>query len=340
MTNAKGAAIKFTAFACVMVMLTVILFVVFGRYQSRDAHTYSAIFSDVSGLKTGDSVRAGGLQVGNVTAVSMRPDHAITVTFDADRKVAISSATKVAVRYLNLVGDRFLALTDSPGTTHVLEAGSQIPLDRTEPALDLDLLLGGLKPVIRGLDPADVNALTAAVLDIFQGQDGALTSLMSNSAEFSNTISDRSEVVQQLIDSLNEVITTLSDNGTQFAHAIDGLQRLVSGLSEDRDPIGDAIESLENGTSTLVDLLGRTRKPLSGNVQELGRLAPILDDHKDELDYALQRAPGNYRKLVRLGAYGSWLNFYLCELSLRVSDLQNRTVVVPWIRQNNGRCMD
>ena len=75
-------------------------------------------------------------------------------------------------------------------------------------------------------------------------------------------------------------------------------------------------------------------------VDQLNRLAPNITGDKATLDTALQRAPGNYRKLVRLGAYGSWLNFYICGLSVRVSDLQGRTAVFPWIKQDVGRCAD
>jgi phospholipid/cholesterol/gamma-HCH transport system substrate-binding protein len=41
---------------------------------------------------------------------------------------------------------------------------------------------------------------------------------------------------------------------------------------------------------------------------------------------------------VRLGAYGSFLNQYLCGLSFRVTDLQGRTAYFPWIIQHSGRC--
>ena len=62
----------------------------------------------------------------------MQPDHTVVVAFDADRDVPMSTGTKLAVRYLNLVGDRFLELVDGPGSTRILPAGSQIPVDRTD----------------------------------------------------------------------------------------------------------------------------------------------------------------------------------------------------------------
>ena len=336
----RGVLVKFGVFAVVMALLTGVLILVFGQYRTGSTIAYSAVFEDISGLKKGDSVRAGGLRVGTVDDVSMRTDHTVVVAFDADRAVPMGTGTRLAVRYLNLVGDRFLELVDGPGSTTILRPGSQIPVDRTAPALDLDLLLGGLKPVIQGLNPRDVNALSAALLQIFQGQGGTIDSLLSETSSFAGGLADNSQTIEQLIDNLDKVVTTLADNGPQFSGAIDRLQRLVTELSENRDPIGDAIDALDAGTASLSDLLGQARAPLAGTIAQLNRLAPLLDEHKDRLDAALGRAPENYRKLIRLGSYGSWLNIYICSLSFRVSDLQGNTAVFPWFDQANGRCAE
>ena len=340
MSGTRGHILKFGAFGVVMVVLTAFLFMIFGQYRNGSTNAYSAMFIDVSGLKTGDSVRAGGLRVGTVADISMRPDHTVTVAFDADRNVVLSSGTRAAVRYLNLVGDRFLELIDGPGSVGVMQPGSQIPADRTAPALDLDQLLGGLKPVIQGLNPQDVNALTNALLRIFQGQGGTVDSLLTKTASFSNGLADNNQIIEALIDNLNAVIGTLATSGSQFADAIDRFQRLVSELAAHRDPIGEAINALDSGTTSIADLLGQARAPLAGTIDQLSRLAPLLDDQKGLLDGALQSAPDNYRKLVRLGAYGSWINYYICELTVRVTDLQNRTAVFPFIKQDNGRCAE
>jgi phospholipid/cholesterol/gamma-HCH transport system substrate-binding protein len=340
MRGTRWLGVKIGVFVVVMTVLTGFLIVTFGQVRTGSTNAYSAVFADISGLRKGDSVRAGGLRVGTVDDVSMRPDHTIAVGFDADRDVPLSTGTTLAVRYLNLVGDRFLELVDGPGSIGILPAGSQIPLERTAPALDLDLLLGGLKPVIQGLNPQDVNALSAALLQVFQGQGGTMDSLLSHTSSLSNGLADNGQVIEELIDNLNRVVVTLADDGTQFSGAIDRLQRLVTDLSADRDPIGDAIESLDTGTASLADLLSHARAPLAGTINQLSRLAPLLDVDKDKIDAALQKAPDNYKKLIRLGAYGSWLNIYICSLSFRVSDLQGNTAVFPWFDQANGRCAE
>lgn len=340
MTGLRGAGVKFGIFAVIMALLTVALFFTFGQYRTGSTSEYSAVFTDASRLASGDTVRVAGIRVGTVTDVSLQSDRKVVVEFDADRKIALTSGTKAAIRYLNLTGDRFLDLIDGPGSTQLLPPGSQLPVDRTQPALDLDLLLSGLRPVIRGLDPEDVNALSASLVQVFQGQEGTLDSLLAKTSSFTNTLADDSQTVEALIDNLNTVLGTLAEDGDEFSKTIDRLETFVTGLSADRDPIGTAITALDNGTASIADLLTQSRPPLAGTVDQLSRLATNLDASKSYLDGALKRAPGNYRKLNRIGAYGSFVQYYQCELTIRVTDLQGRASLFPIVKQENGRCAE
>jgi phospholipid/cholesterol/gamma-HCH transport system substrate-binding protein len=336
----RATLIKFTIFVVVMAMLTAFLFFIFGQYRTGSTTGYTAVFTDVSRLKPGQSVRVAGIRVGTVSDVSLQPDKKVVVKFDADRNVVLTEGTRAAVRYLNLIGDRYLELVDGPGSPKRLPAGGQIPVSRTAPALDLDLLLGGLKPVTQGLNARDVNALTSGLLQVFQGQGGTLESLFAKTTSFSNALADNDQTVQQLIDNLNIVVGTIDKDGNKFSGAVDRLERLVSGLSDDRDTIGSAIEALDNGTASLADLLSKARPPLSGTIDQLSRLAPILDDDKDRLDAAIAKAPKNLRRLVRLGVNGATVPYYLCMLTLRGTDLQGKTVRAPIFRSEAGRCTE
>lgn len=340
MSGIRPVAIKFFVFSVVTAMLTVALFFVFGQYTTGSRVQYSALFTNVSRLKTGQTVRVAGIRVGTVRAVALRPDKTVAVTFDVAPDVLLAEGTRAVIRYLNLVDDRYLELQEGPGSTRALPAGSQIPIERTAPALDLDLLLGGLRPVTQGLDPKDVNALSAALIEAFQGEGGTLKSLLSKTASFTRTLSDNDQTVQELIDNLNTVVATVNREGGQFSDGIDRLQRLITGLSQDRDTIGTAIDSLDRGTASVADLLGRSRKPLGEMVSQLNRLTPLLDQDKNLVDASLQRLPHNYKKLLRVTSYGSWANAYMCGLEVRISDMQYRTVQVGIFHQTTGRCAE
>jgi phospholipid/cholesterol/gamma-HCH transport system substrate-binding protein len=336
----RSTILKFGAFGVVMVVLTAFLFFIFGQYTTGSTNGYSAVLGDASRLKAGDTVRVAGIRVGTVDDVSLQDDKTVLVKFDADRNIKLTTGTKAMVRYLNLVGDRYLELVDGPGSTRVLPVGAQIPIDRTAGALDLDLLLGGLRPVIQGLNAKDVNQLSSSLLQILQGQGGNIESLFSKTSSFTNTLADNDQTIQQLIDNLNTLVGTLDQQGEQFKGAVDKLEKLITGLSNDRDPIGNAITSLDNGTASLADLLTQARPPLANAVDQLNVLAPMLDKDKVYIDTALQKAPETFRKIVRIGAYGSFVNYYICGLALRVTDLQGRTAQFPMIKQTTGRCSE
>lgn len=341
MTRARSTLVKFGVFATVMVVATVALFMAFAEYRTGSVNKYTAVLENASRLKSGDSVRVAGVRVGTVNGVSLQDDRSVLVKFDADRDIRLTTGTKAAVRYLNLVGDRYLELIDAPSVdTQLAPAGSQIPKERTSGALDLDLLLGGLKPVVQGLNPEDVNALSRALVDILQGQGDTMTSLLSRTSSFSNNLADNNDVIQSLIDNLNTVVGTLSRDGDKFSGAIDRLEKLVTGLAQDRDTIGDAVTQLDNGTASIASLLSEARGPLAATITQLNRTATLLDNGKATLDAGLARSPGNYHKLARLGSYGSWIAYYLCGLTARVTDLQGRTAVFPWVKQEGGRCAD
>ena len=338
MNARNGPILRFGAFAAVMLVLSAFLVLVFGEYRTGSTTTYSAVFEDSSGLRSGDPVRIAGIRVGTVGAVSLRDDHSVAVTFDANRDLVLTTGPTAAVRDLNLVGDRYLALGEGPGSTQILTSGAEIPVEQTDPALDLDLLLGGFKPVIDSVDPTEVNALTSSLLQILQGQEGTVDSLLTRTSSFTNELAANSEIVESLIDNLERVMTTLSDSGDDFTATVDRLEQLVGQLSAERDPIGAAVEALDAGTASMTDLLTQARPPLAGTVDELARLAPLLDDDKQRLDSALERAPENFRKLVRVGAYGNFIQYYICAISVRVTDETGETVQLPWIEQDTGRC--
>ncbi|BBX21203.1 mammalian cell entry protein [Mycolicibacter terrae] len=340
MTRSWQTPAKFGVFAAVMLLATVFLFAIFGEVRTGPTVGYSAVFNDASRLKSGDSVRVAGVRVGTVGGVALRQDGTVLVKFNADRAIPLTTGTQATVRYLNLVGDRYLELVDAPGSTRLLPAGAQIPVERTAPALDLDLLLNGLKPVIRGLNPQDVNALTASLIQIMQGQGGTIDSLMSQTSSFSNSLADNSQVIESLIDELRTVLATLTSGDKRLSGAIDRLNKLVSGLAADRDPIGTAVTALDRGTASLADLLGSARDPLTDTIHQVNRLTKAVNADQAGLDMSLQKAPENYRKAIRLGSYGGFIQYYLCAVQIRVSDTQGRTAVFPWIKSEEGRCSD
>lgn len=334
-----ATTVKLAIFTLVMTLIFAGLAVVFSQMRFAREHGYHAVFTSSSGILPGAKVRIAGVPVGSVTSVEVGKDYLAHVEFDVDRKYRLLTSTRAQIKYENLVGDRYLELLDGPGSADVLKAGGTIPKERTAPALDLDMLLGGFKPLLRGLDPGQVNDLTEALLQVFQGQGGTLVSLLDSGGSFAKILGERDALIGSVIDNLNTVLATIDERGEQFDTTLTELQRLVSGLAQDRDPIGAAIPRIAGATGDLTDLLAQARPDLRNTVEQTGRLATNLNAGEDTMQWVIERLPETYRKLIRIGSYGSFLALYVCATNFIIDGPDGKPLLVNMPGgQDTGRC--
>ncbi|WP_326752549.1 MCE family protein [Streptomyces hirsutus] len=279
-----------------------------------DTHSYKALFTDVTGLVDGDSVRISGVKVGEVTDVRVVRRRTAQVTFTVRDDRRLPRSTTAAVKYLNMVGQRYVALDRGSGDlTGTLDQGATIPLDRTAPALDLTLLFNGFKPLFEGLSPKDVNELAGSIVQVLQGEGATVDSLIRHIGSLSTTVAAKDKVIGQVVDNLGTVLKTLNDREAGFDDLVDTLQDLVTGFNEDRKPLGEAVEAMGDLTTVTADLLEDGRAPLKQDIRELGRLSTGLGEHTPQIEDFLDRTPAKMTALARLSSYGSWFNLYLCE---------------------------
>jgi phospholipid/cholesterol/gamma-HCH transport system substrate-binding protein len=210
-----------------------------------------------------------------------------------------------------------------------LPSGGMISINQTQPALDLDALLGGLRPVVKGLNGDQVNQISNAILELLQGEGGALSQLLSETGTFSQTLGDRYQVISEVIQNLNEVLGTIDEKSVEFDASVDELQKLVTGLAEGRDPIAGAIPPLASAEADLTDMLANSRRPLQGVLENLRPLATEFDNRKAEVNRVIEPLAENYLRLNSLGAYGSYFNYYICATTLKFNGPAGSDIFLP-----------
>lgn len=174
--NLVGALWRLGIFVMVCLLAIFVTLMVFAQLRFQDEATFKAEFSNVSLLENGDFVRIAGVEVGKVKTISLTPDAVAVVEFTTDHSVVLTDGTRAVIRYDNLIGDRYLELLEGAGGIERLAPGAVIPMARTAPALDLDSLIGGFRPLFRALDPEQVNALSGQLIQAFQGQGATIRS--------------------------------------------------------------------------------------------------------------------------------------------------------------------
>jgi phospholipid/cholesterol/gamma-HCH transport system substrate-binding protein len=272
-----------------------------------------------------------GVKIGQVTSLHIRDNQYAAVDFQVDSSRELPASVTATIKYRNLIGQRYVSLdsgTPVPGQTGTLPVGGTIPLQRTRPALNLTELFNGFQPLFQALSPDEVNQLSYEIIQVFQGEGGTVESLLASTASLTGTLADRDQVIGRVIDNLNTVIGTVSARAPQLSQLIDTLQQLVSGLSAERQPIGSAVDAIGELTQTTAGLVGDARPPLRNDIDQLRQLAGTLNDNAPTIDHAITTWGPKLDKLVRSVSYGSWFNFYMCQLSAQVS-VQDKGVVLP-----------
>jgi phospholipid/cholesterol/gamma-HCH transport system substrate-binding protein len=336
-----GTAVKLGIFSLVLLLFTAIIIVVFGQMRFDRTTGYTAIFSNVSGLRSGQFVRASGVEVGKVSKVELMDGGSkAKVHFSVDRSLQLFDETTASVRYLNLIGDRYLELKRGQSDKR-LPAGGTIPLERTEPALDLDALIGGFRPVFRALDPDKVNNIAQSIITIFQGQGGTINDILDQTASLTSALADRDQAIGEVIRNLNTVLDTTVRHQQQFDETLQNFEVLITGLKNRKDPIASSVAEIGDAAGTVADLLADNRPLLQSTIGHLEAVQQPLVDQKDQLNDILVRLPTAFKIIGRAGGiYGDFFNFYACDISLMLNGLQPggpiRTVKLT--SQPSGRC--
>ncbi len=327
------AAIKLSIFVAASLVVTGTLTAIMGSFAFGSQSEYKAIFSSASLLSKGDDVRVAGVEVGEVTNVEIKDRNDAEVTFEVKSDVPVTKASVAEIRFLNLVGARYMALGAGAEGAPKLPHGGTIPKSQTKPALNLTELFNGFQPLFQALQPAEVNDLSMNLIRVLQGEGGTIGELMSHTASLTNTLADRDELIGDVIDNLSSLMKTVDDRHHQLNELVIELKDWLTNVSADRRAIGASVANLSTLTASLADLLTQSRPYLKSDIAQLRRVMKILNKpgNQDVLDEVINRLPVMLSRQTRTGTYGSWYNYYLCDFSgaIILPDLPN----VPGLAQ-------
>jgi phospholipid/cholesterol/gamma-HCH transport system substrate-binding protein len=287
-----GPIIKSVIFIVITATVTAILGLSIAHSGVSATVGYQAVFSDVTGLTVGNDVDIAGVRVGDVTSISVYQRNKALVGFAVQSGRALPASVTATIKYLNLVGQRYIELGQGTG-----------PVGRTLPQ-------GG---TFQALSPGDVNQLSVEIIQVFQGESPNITALVASVGSLTTALATRDEVIGAVIDNLNSVLHTIGTRSGELSNLVTTLQQLVSGLAADREPIGSAISAIASLSSATAGLLQVSRPPLSEDITQLGRVAGTLANNTPTVNTFLKNLPVKMSQIARLASYGSWLNFFMCD---------------------------
>ena len=167
----RGPLIGLTLFMVVALTLTWLVYASLRRDVAGKTASYSAVFTDVYGLREGDDVRMAGVRVGRVEKIDLEGKLA-KVSFVVQQEQHLFGNTVASVTYQNIVGQRYLGLSlgkgRQPGAA-VARAASSRRNARNRPSTS-PRCSTAIEPLFSLLNPHDADNLTKGVIAVTAGR--------------------------------------------------------------------------------------------------------------------------------------------------------------------------
>lgn len=268
------------------------------RPISGRTHSFEALFTDASGLKTNADVRMFGVAVGKLTAIDLDGTNA-KVRFTVNQDRAVFETSTFAIRYQNLIGQRYIDIKQPDATGPILKPDTMIGTERTIPSFDITTLFNGLEPVLKEFSPDALDQFMQNAIAVIEGDGTAIGATLDAIGTLSDYVSDRQSVISALLRNFRSVSEQLGGKSPETATLIRGISEVFVSLQAQFDGLIDFINvapSVLGPLNSLLAAVGLTR-PDNPDVQTDLRL--LFPDPETAVD-VLNKLPGLLQSLTVL----------------------------------------
>lgn len=299
-----------------VVGIVVLALITMAAYRSDDlpviggGTTYTAAFSEAAGLSAGDPVYVAGIEVGRVSEVRLDGDRVLVSLRVAD--AWIGDETTAAIQIRTLLGAKYVSL--DPQGDSVLDPDDTIPLQRTTSPYDVVEAFNGLSGTIDDIDTAQLAQSMRVLSDTFRGTSEEVRGALDGLSRLSETIASRDRQLERLLANTRNVSGVLADRNAEFERLIQDGNLLLEEVRLRRDAISALLTNTQRLSQELRGLVADNGAQLRPALEQLDRVAAVLQRNQDNLNEALRLEATFVRVFANVLSNGRWFDSYVCGL--------------------------
>jgi phospholipid/cholesterol/gamma-HCH transport system substrate-binding protein len=271
------------------------------------AEPYEADFSHASGLQSDDPVEISGMRVGSVDEVRINGTH-VTVTFHAD-DVQLGTQTRAAIKTSSAVGERYLALY--PAGSGEL---SRVPMSRTSVPYDLTAALADVTKDTTEIDVEQVADAFEAVSGTLSETPDSFRDALTGVHKFATVVADRDEALGKLLADTSSVSDLLADRSSTIVTLMEDGNNVLDELHDRRATIHTLLVSTRDLSRQLTAALRENRAQIRPALDELNKVATVLNRHEESLNFLIDHLGGYARNLGEAVGGGPFFYGYVANL--------------------------
>jgi phospholipid/cholesterol/gamma-HCH transport system substrate-binding protein len=316
MRVSKGMLLKVIVFTIVCLAFTVTLGVKLANSRLfADTYDMRAEFEDATGVMKGDAVKIAGVDVGRVTGTEIKDGKAV-LTFNIDKGVQLPTDSEVAIRWRNVLGQRFVYVY--PGDDdEVWDEGDTVPLSHTDDVADIGEFLNRVGPILKAIDPEQANAFLDAVNTALASNEENVRALLDAGASLASDLSERDGHIARTIGNADMIMEAFASQDDQIASIIDDLDDVSGVLARRTNDVNRLVTNFADVQDQLDELLATSSSNIDATIGSLDSVTSTLSSNERNLVRTLRSTPGGVSNYFQTTAWGEWFNVRIVELVLQ-----------------------
>jgi virulence factor Mce-like protein len=292
----KKTLIRLAAVALAVLLLVGAAFVV--RRVFFAPTTIYAYFPTATSIYPGDEVRVSGVKVGTIDKIE--PDGTqVKMTMSVDRGIQVPADAKAVIVAQNLVAARYVQLTPAyrSGGGQTMADGGVIPSDRTAVPVEWDEVKTQLMRLATDLGPkagvsgTSVSRLIDSAANAMNGNGDKLRQAIAQLSGAARVFAEGSGNIVDIVKNLQVFVAALRDSKDQIVLFQNHLASLTSVVNDSRSDLDGALTNLSVALGEVQRFVAGSRDQTSEQIQRLGVLTQIVEDHKLAFENVLHIAP-------------------------------------------------
>ncbi len=252
----------------------------------KGGYPVTTVFDSVTGLTPGADVDIAGVQVGKVSAITLKGDKA-EVKMIIKKGIQLGQDAVARIRTHGLMGDKFVSILPGDPTKGTIPPGGKIA--KTVPIVDIDQLLSNLGDVAK-----DLKSVMGTFQRVLGGEKGekSVQNIITNFEEFSANINklvkDNSDRITAIVKNFEQFSSELAKIDKKANALLDNLVTVSQNLKKGKGTIGKLLVSdeLYDKLKEAVEGFHQMSVKLNSNEGTLGKLIndpTLYDDAKKTL---------------------------------------------------------
>jgi phospholipid/cholesterol/gamma-HCH transport system substrate-binding protein len=316
MKVSKAMLAKVLIFAAFAGVMTVMLGVKLANSRLfADTYVLQAEFDNANGVIKGDAVKLAGVDIGRVEGAAIEDGKAV-VTFNLDKTVELPTDSSVAIRWRNVLGQRFLYVY--PGNDDAFfSEGDRVPGEQNRDVNDIGEFFNRIGPVLKAIDPDEANAFLDAVNIALTGNERDVRQLIDDGATLASTLAGEDEEIKDLLTSADTILAAYAGQEEAIGDIFDDLDSVGGVLARRIGDINSLVTDFAVVQRHLDGLATRNRTNIDTSLDSLDVIARVLKNNRTNLAETLKTLPLGTAGYYQTSSWGEFFNVRIVEIQVR-----------------------